>query len=243
MTRKELSRALAVNAITKPVNVLAPSAVLVAGLLLGAPWLAPVALVCWLALVSVTFFDEREARAAGERARAGRREDAPRPVAVRAGRFAPEIAGRLRLASSARASIRAAVEDSAAPLEDVVREVDALVVALEGHAARAQRIRDFLRDESPEDLRARIAAEPSDAVRVALEAKLSALERLQRRLTRLLEEMDHVVATLQTVHAEVLVTDGLEQSTLASQVSVLRENVQAVSTGLEDAFAQTRAGG
>jgi hypothetical protein len=243
MTRKELSRALAVNAITKPVNVLAPSAVLVAGLLLGAPWLAPVALVCWLALVSVTFFDEREARAAGERARAGRREDAPRPAAaVRAGRFAPEIAGRLRLASSARASIRAAVEDSAAPLDDVVREVDALVVALEGHAARAQRIRDFLRDESPEDLRARIAAEPSDAVRVALEAKLSALERLQRRLTRLLEEMDHVVATLQTVHAEVLVTDGLEQSTLASQVSVLRENVQAVSTGLEDAFAQTRAG-
>ena len=89
---------------------------------------------------------------------------------------------------------------------------------------------------------ARIAAEPSDAVKVALEAKLSALERLQRRLTRLFEEMDHVVATLQTVHAEILVTDGLGQTELAGQVSVLRENVQAVSAGLEDAFAQTRSG-
>jgi hypothetical protein len=54
--------------------------------------------------------------------------------------------------------------------------------------------------------------------------------------------MDHVVATLQTVHAEILVTDGLGQSELAGQVSVLRENVQAVSAGLEDAFAQTRSG-
>jgi len=128
------------------------------------------------------------------------------------------------------------------PLDDVVSEVDALVLALEAHAARAQRIRDFLHDESPDDLRARIAAEPSDAVKVALEAKLSALERLQRRLTRLFEEMDHVVATLQTVHAEILVTDGLGQTELAGQVSVLRENVQAVSAGLEDAFAQTRSG-
>jgi len=242
MTRKELSRALAVNAITKPVNVVAPAGVLVADLLLGVVWLVPVAIVCWLALVAVTFFDEREARAAGERARAGRREVAPRPAAVRAGRFAPEIAGRLRLAGAARASIRAAVEASTVPLDDVVSEVDALVLALEAHAARAQRIRDFLHDESPDDLRARIAAEPSDAVKVALEAKLSALERLQRRLTRLFEEMDHVVATLQTVHAEILVTDGLGQTELAGQVSVLRENVQAVSAGLEDAFAQTRSG-
>jgi hypothetical protein len=77
MTRNELSRVLAVNAVTKPVNVLAPAAVLVAALLLGAPWLVPVAGVCWLALVAVTFFDEREARAAGERARAGARQDPP----------------------------------------------------------------------------------------------------------------------------------------------------------------------
>ena len=228
MTRKELSCVLAVNAVTKPVNVLVPAVVLIAALLLGALWLAPVALVCWLALVGVTFFDEREARAAGERARATR---APEPPAiVRPNRFSPEIRGRVRAASAARAAIRLVAAD------DVIREVDALVIALQTHAERAQRMTDFLREESVDELAQRIAAEPSATVRAALEAKHAALERLQRRLTRLLEEMDNVVTTLQTVHAEILAVDGLEQSTLAGQVSVLRENVQAASAGLEDAF-------
>jgi hypothetical protein len=110
------------------------------------------------------------------------------------------------------------------------------VLALQGHAERAQRMSDFLRDESAEELARRIAAEPSPAVRAALEAKHAALGRLQRRLGGLLDEMDNVVTTLQTVHAETLAADGLEQSTLAVQVSVLRENVQAASAGLEDAY-------
>ena len=55
--------------------------------------------------------------------------------------------------------------------------------------------------------------------------------------------MDHVVATLQTVHAEILVTDGLEPERRSpARSAVLRENVQAVSAGLEDAFAETRSG-
>jgi hypothetical protein len=240
MTRKDLSRALAVNAMTKPVNVVIPASVLTAGLLLAVPWLIPVALVCWLALVAVTFFDEREAKAAGERARAAIRHEPPPPRA-QAQAFTPEIAARVRAARAARASIRLAADESGSPLEDVTEEVDVLVRALDGHAARAQRIRAFLAEESPAELRERIAREPSDAVRTALEAKLVALERLQRRLTRLLEEMDHVVATLQTVHAEILATDGLEQGTLAGQISELRVNVQVVSAGLEDAFAASRA--
>jgi len=76
-TRKDLTRVLVVNAMTKPVNVTIPAAVLTAGLLLAVPWLIPVALVCWLALVVMTFFDEREAELAGRRARAGRPEPAP----------------------------------------------------------------------------------------------------------------------------------------------------------------------
>ena len=240
-TRKDLTRVLVVNAMTKPVNVTIPAAVLTAGLLLAVPWLIPVALVCCLALVVMTFFDEREAELAGRRARAGRPEPAPQ-VRARPSAFAPEIAARLRAANAARASIRLAVGESVTPLDDVAREVDALVLALDGHATRAQRIRVFLAEESPAQLRERIAREPSDAVRNALESKLAALDRLQRRLTRLLEEMDHVVATLQTVHAEILATDGLEQGTLAGQVSELRANVQIVSAGLEDAFAETRAG-
>lgn len=228
MTRKQLTCTLAANALTKPVNVLAPAAVLVAGLLLGAPWLAPVAAVCWLALLAVTFFDEREAREAGERARARTR---PEPAALPpTTRFSPEIGERVRAARAARAAIRAVAAD------DVTREVDALVPALQTHAERAQRIRDFLRDESVDELARRIAAEPSATVRAALEAKHAALERLQRRLAKLLDEMDNVVTTLQTVHAEILASDGLEQTELAGQVSVLRESVQAASAGLEDAY-------
>ena len=116
------------------------------------------------------------------------------------------------------------------------------MLALDGHASRAQRIRVFLAEESPAQLRERIAREPSDAVRTALEAKLAALDRLQRRLTRLLEQMDHVVATLRTVHAEILAIEGLEPGTLAGQVSELRANVQIVLAGLEDAFAETGIG-
>ena len=105
MTRKQLTCVLAANAVTKPVNVLAPAVVLVAGLLLGAPWLLPVAGVCWLALVAVTFFDEREAREAGERARARCRPEPP--AIVRTNRFSPEIGDGVRAASAARAAIRA----------------------------------------------------------------------------------------------------------------------------------------
>ena len=211
MTRKELSLVLAVNAVTKPVNVVAPAVVLVAALLLGVLWLAPVAVVCWLALVTVTFFDEREARAAGERARAAARPESP--AIARTTRFAPEIGARVRAASAARSALSVVADD------DVNNEVEALVLALQGHAERAQRIHSFLAEKP--------AADPV------------ALDRVSRRLAHMLAEMDQVVTTLQTVRAEILATDGLGQSELAGQVSELRTRVQVVSVGLEEAFAET----
>jgi hypothetical protein len=217
VSRPELRRALVINAATKPANVLVPAGVAMAGLLLAVVWLVPVALACWLAMSVQTFLDEGEAERVGARLRAVR----PAPVArelAPAPRFAPEIAARVRAARFARASIRHAIETSDSPLEEVTREIDVLVLALEGHAARAQRIHEFLAGD--------VAAEPR--------------ERVQRRLTQLFEEMDRVVVALQTVHAEILVTDGLEQSALAQQISDLRADVQAVSAGLEAAFADSR---
>jgi hypothetical protein len=83
--------------------------------------------------------------------------------------------------------------------------------------------------------------EENPAVRDALGAKLAAVTRLQQRLDGLLAELDHVVLTLQTVQAEILATDGLDDRLLAGQVSDLRENVQLMAAGLEEAFAETRA--
>jgi hypothetical protein len=102
----------------------------------------------------------------------------------------------------------------------------------------------FLGQESPEELERRISEEPRAPVRAALEAKHTALTRLRDRLDGLLAEMDHVVATLQTVQPEILATDGIEQAleerALASQVSELRAKVRIMSAGLEESFAETR---
>jgi hypothetical protein len=199
--------------------------VTVAGLLIGASWLVAVALVCWLALSTATFLDAR---------------GVPLPVAADPRAFAPPIAARLRAATAARASIRAAIEGTDSPLDDVRAEVDALVRAMEADAVRAQRIHEFLAHESPAQVE-RQMREENPAVRDALGAKLAAVTRLQQRLDGLLAELDHVVLTLQTVQAEILATDGLDDRLLAGQVSDLRENVQLMAAGLEEAFAETRA--
>ena len=240
-TRADLRRALVVNALTKPLNVLVPAILVVIGAALGAGWLAIVAVVCWIALAGVTFFDEREAARVGERRRV---ERGPEPAPSAAG-LSPEIGERLQAAIAAQESIRAAVEASGLPLADVLVEVDSLVAAMEGHAARADRIHGFLAERPPHRIERRIAEEQSPAVKAALEAQLDALRRLERQQEDLLAEMDHVVATLDTVHAEVLAADGLDdlpgRRAVASQVVELRTNVQLVSAGLEEAFEETRA--
>jgi hypothetical protein len=238
VTREHLARALAVNALTKPLNVVVPAGVVVAGLLVGAVWLLIVALVVWAALVGATFVDEREAQRVGERERAARR---PAALEAEPTAFAPEIGRRVDAALAARESIHAAVEETDSPHADVVAEVDALVAAMQGDAVRAERIHAFLKTDTPAAIRQRIADEPSPEVRAALEAKLDALTRLQQRLDRLLSELDHVVITLQTTQAEILAADGVAQGVLAGQVSELRTNVKLISEGLEEAFAETRA--
>jgi hypothetical protein len=241
VTRAELRRALVLNALAQPVNVLVPAGVLVAAAIFGAAWLAIVAVVCWLVLVGLTFFDEREAARVGDRVRAARRDPAPAPAS---GVLAPEIRTRVRSAAAACAAIRDAIAASPAMLDDVRREVDALLAAIHADAERAQRIHAFLREEPPSELERRIAGEPRDAVREALQGKLAALGRLRGRLDGLLAEMDHVVAVLQTLQAEILSTAGteraLEERALASQVSELRVKVRIMSTGLEESFAETR---
>ena len=236
-SRSELSRALVVNALAAPLNILLPTAVLIAAILLGAWWLAVVAIACWLGLAAHTFFDEREARRVGQRVRAGRRKSALSP-----GELNPLIGDRLKAAMEAREAIRVAIESSPDPLLDVENEVDELVAAIEADAARAQRIMEFLAgQESAASLERRIAGEQDADVRAALEAKHQSFERLRERLGRLSRQMDQVVATLQTVHAEIIAAEVVQEGELAGQVSELRAEVRLVAEGLEEAFAETRA--
>jgi len=221
-------RAGLVAAATQPLNVAVPTAVVVAGALLGVVWLVLVAVVCWAALTAMTLSEEPPAAATSADPRA----------------FGPAIQARVRDAAAAGAAVRAAIAASPAPLEDVGGEVELLLAAVEADAVRAQRIHAFLAGESPEALRHRVAGEPRAPVRAALEAKLAALDRLQRQLDDLLSEMDHVVATMQTVHAELIAADGLvrrpERDELAEQVSELRMRVRTRAEGLEEAFGESQ---
>jgi hypothetical protein len=247
VTRADLRRALVLNALVHPVNVLVPAGVLVAAALFGAAWLAVVAVVCWLVLAGMTFFDEREAARVGKRLRAAHRNAAPAAARADPGVLAPAIRARVRAAVVACAAIRDAIAASPAALDDVGEELDALLAAIYADAERAQRIHAFLAEEPPGELEERIAQEPRAVVREALQGKLAALSRVRERLDGLLAEMDHVVATLQTLQAEILSADGaelaLEERALASQVSELRAKVRIISTGLEESFAETRVRG
>jgi hypothetical protein len=244
VSRSELRRALVLNALVHPVNVVVPAGVLVASAILGASWLALVALACWIVLAGITFFDGREAQRVGERLRAARRNAR---VHADPADFALEIGARVKAANAARTAIHAAIEGSRSPLSGVAGEIDALLTAMHADAVRAQRIHEFLAAESLPALERRVAQETREPVREALAAKLAALTRLRQRLDGLLAEMDHVVATLQTVQAEILATDDLAQAAeddaLASQISDLRGKVRILSEGLEETFAETRAHG
>lgn len=240
VTRTDLRRALVLNALAKPLNVVVPALVLIAWALADLAWLGLVALVAWLGLVGTTFFDEREAQRVGrdlraQRGRAGAQLDT--------GELTPLIAGRVKAAKQARAAIHEAIAGAGIPLDDVGREVDALVSAIAADAARAQRMHLFLLgEEEPDALERRIAAAPRAEVRVALEAKRAALETLRRRFEALMSEIDRAVATLETVQAQILATGdrALEERRLAGQVSELRARVEVVSAGLDEAFAETR---
>jgi hypothetical protein len=243
VSRRDLRRALALNALIHPVPGLVAAGVLVAAVLLGAAWLALVAVACWLVLAAMTFFDEREAEKVGERARARRRSASARADPAQ---FSLEIGARIKAANAARDAIAAAIASSRSPSSGVTAEVDALLAAMHADAVRAQRIHEFLAGESLPAVERRAEREPRAPVRGALEAKLAALTRLRRRLDDLLAGLDHVVATLQTVQAEILAADELEHAAaedraLASRVSELRVQVEAMAAGVDEAYAETRA--
>jgi predicted nuclease with TOPRIM domain len=149
----------------------------------------------------------------------------------------------VKAAIGAREAIHQAIADAPFAFSDVRHEVDELVAVMEADAVRAQRIWQFLAgQESATSLERRIAAEENAPVRAALESKQRAFTRLRDRLSGLMGEIDQVVATLQTVQAEILAADELEEQALAGQVSELRDRVQLVAAGLEEAYAETRAG-
>jgi hypothetical protein len=251
-TRAELNRALLANAATKPVNVIVPAAIAVVALLVELWWLIPVVAVpAFIALVLVTYLDGDEAEKVGERLRGGRagREGAiAGPPRIDPAALAPPIGSQLRAALGEEARIREAIVRSELPLTEVGGEVEGLVRAMETTAARAQTLWDYLATQDPQRIRRRMeelrvrGGEQGRPIVVALGQQLEALESLNAQLQRFYAQMEHIVASLSTMHAQLLrmsvasETEG--ERALAGQARELREEVNLLAQGMSEVYEQ-----
>lgn len=254
VTRDDLRRALVVNALTKPVNVLVPAGVVVAGLLLGTWWLFLVAVAVYAALAAVTFFDENEAARVGQRAYGadrpalGGRDSEAR---VSPGALPQPIGRALDAALRSEASIRTAIADADLPFADVSAEVDALVRAMERISVRAARVYDYLAATDAGALERRAAqleaspagegdADARARTVAALRDQLASVAALRGQLQRYYDEMEHLVVSLNAVNAQVVRMGAAEedaaQADLAGEVRGLRESVSTLAAGLEEAY-------
>jgi len=245
VTRKDLGRQLAVNATFKPVNIAAPAAVVVVGLLLGVPVIAlPVAVLLYVVLWLQTFFDSKEAERVGK---AVYGEGRPRPAALDASRLDPEIARPLEQARATAASIRAAVQEADQPMDDVVGDVDGLVASMETSAKRAQLIADTLKGQDLTALERDIARRSTDLdpdVRALVEdlrAQRASIIRLQDKLDRFQVGMERICASLGLLRTSVAEMSASEeeaaQRELSTQARELRERTQLLAESMAESFS------
>lgn len=246
VTRSQLQRSLVANALTKPLNVLVPAALVVAGIVLGTLWLVGVAVVVYAVLGALTFFDEGEAERVGTRIYGTAAKGVAPPKQADLSKLAPPIAQQLGAARAEEARIHTAVTDADLPFEEVTSETDALVRAMESIAIRAQRVYDYLAAHDPRPVQARLrqieGAGAETELAKALREQLAAYDKLSAQLRRFYDEMEHITASLSTVCAQVVSMSAAGegetgQRELAGQVRDLRDQVDALSDGMREAYA------
>jgi hypothetical protein len=242
--RSEYNRALVLNALTQPFNVVLLTSVAIAGVLLDLllPLLV-VGLVLYGIAVARTYFDEDEANEVLERERARRRG------ALEAGRLdesglAAPIAQLLHAGRHRELRIRDAIERAQLPYEEVSREVDRFIRAMEDGARRAQLLYEALSETPPalvEQRLSQVRDDPSKAELVtALEGQLAVLRRMEGQLQRFYDEMERVLVELDTVRGNLVSvsasTEAANQERLAGEVRALRDEVGAVADGMSEAY-------
>jgi chromosome segregation ATPase len=246
-SRGEFNRALITNALLSPFNVVLLALVLVAGLLLDVfVFILPVALVVYGIAVARTYFDEDEANKVLERQRQKRRS------ALDAGRLDPgtlsgPIAGLLTEGRRREARIRDAINRAELPYEEVSREVDRFIRAMEDGGRRAQLLYEALAETPPSGVERRldeVRGDPSKAeLTAALESQLAVLRRMERQLQRFYDEMERVLVELDTVRGNLVSvsasSEAANQERLAGDVRSLREEVGAVAAGMSEAYEGT----
>lgn len=247
-SRSEFNRALVVNALTQPFNVVLLASVAIAGLLLDLflPVLA-VGLVIYGIAAARTYFDDDEAQKVLTRERAKRR-GALESGRLDPGQLAPPIAELLRAGQQREERIRDAVDRAQLPYDEVSREVDRFIRAMEDGARRAQLLYEALAESQPawvEQRLTEVRGDPSKAeLTAALEDQLAVLRRMERQLQRFYDEMERVLVELDTVRGNLVSvsasTEAENQDRLAAEVRALRDEVGAVAAGMSAAYESGR---
>jgi hypothetical protein len=244
--RGRFNRALILNALLDPFNVVLLALVLIAGILLGVfVYTIPVAVVVYLAGAARTYFDEDVANKVLERERAEHRKRIEEGrAAVEPEDFAPPIARLLREARMRERRIGDAVSRAELPFEEVTDEIDRFVAAMEATARRAQLLYEALADTPPERVEARLqevrrrGGEPE--LEDALATQLATLRRMEKQLDRFFGEMERILVELDTVRSQLVSvsasTESSRQAELAADVRALRERVGASAEGMAAAF-------
>jgi hypothetical protein len=250
VTRNTLRRALVVNAAGTPLAIGVAALVLIAGLVLGTPWLLPVALLVYLGIAASTFFDGDEAERVGSRVY-DRVRSAPAPERALPPGLAPELVDLLERARSEERRILDAIAASDLPFEAVSVEVEGLAREMERIAGRAQIVSSFLEGHHPRELQQRLselrtgkqsdpaAARARERAAGAIEDQLRVGQALDSELERFRAEMEHLIASLGVIHGQLVrisvSTDPHLQDEVAREVRDLRSRVGTLADGLRDA--------
>jgi hypothetical protein len=242
------------NALTKTwPNVLLPAGVAAGGLLVGLPLgvVVLIAMVAWLALSAVTYFDADEAEKVAGRDRARRRGAVEAGQRVQLHTLAPPVAEHLRQVLRQERNIRTAIERAELPFTEVSDEVDTFVRAAEKTAARAQLLYEYLSEQDPRQVEYRYQqvsadADPSKkALAEALSMQLQAMQRAQQELDAFYTEMERIAVELGNIRGQLLsvsaASEGAAQRQLAGDVRDLREQMGTVAEGMNEALAETGA--
>jgi chromosome segregation ATPase len=252
VTRGALARRLAVNAATKPLNVAVLGGLVAVGIVLNlVVVVGAIAIVAYLVLVALTFFDAEEAERVGNELYAGGRDRTA--AALDLGTLEPRIAALVQQARETAAGIRAAIAQADHPFDDVAADVDALVAAMDTSARRAQLISSTLAEQARAgqdvaglertiaDLRGRSDDADVRALVADLEAQREATARLQERLERFEVGMRRIGASLGLLRTRLVEMSASEeeaaQRELARQSRELRERTDLLAEAMAEVFA------
>jgi hypothetical protein len=255
VTRGALARRLAVNAATKPLNVAVLGGLIVVGIALNLiVVVGAIAIVAYLVLVALTFFDAEEAERVGDALYSGRRPGGrERAPALDVATLEPRIAALVQRARETAAGIRDAIAQADHPFDDVAADVDALVAAMDTSARRAQLISSTLAeqaragqdvaglDRTIADLRRRDDDADVRALVADLEAQREATKRLADRLERFEVGMQRICASLGLLRTRLVEMSASEeeaaQRELARQSRELRERTDLLAEAMAEVFA------